>query len=285
MAESVIVKNISISSDSIHPRGWGTTTSLDRKLKSYRVEQTWYEKFAYECGMECRLPKFYGAQLRDDRRILLLEDLNGSGYPVRKSQFDKNEVKACLSWLASFHAIFMGSSGSDLWAIGTYWYLSTRQDELRAMEESALKENASRIDHKLNSCRYKTILHGDAKVANFCFSQDSMQVAAVDFQYVGNGCGMKDVVYLFSSCMNEKECSLWTSDLIDYYFECLFEALNGKISDQEFVFLEHEWREMYSVAWADFCRFLEGWSPGHYKLNSYNRRMVETTLSLFSELG
>jgi thiamine kinase-like enzyme len=67
-----------------------------------------------------------------------------------------------------------------------------------------LKEAAPVIDEKLNTCAYKTFVHGDAKLANFCFAPDG-QVAGVDFQYVGGGCGMKDVAYFIGSCLNEKD--------------------------------------------------------------------------------
>lgn len=69
----------------------------------------------------------------------------------------------------------------------------TRPDELSAMKPSHLKGAAEAIDSKLNQCKFQTIVHGDAKVANFCFTPDSKSIAAVDFQYVGSGCGMKDV--------------------------------------------------------------------------------------------
>jgi len=40
--------------------------------------------------------------------------------------------------------------------------------------------------------------------------------------------------------------------------------------------LEKEWRSLYYVAWADFQRFLLGWSPGHTKNNGYSQRITET---------
>ena len=42
--------------------------------------------------------------------------------------------------------------------------------------------------------------------------------------------------------------------------------------------LEEEWRRLFAVAWADFHRFLMGWSPGHWKINSYSERLVERVI-------
>jgi Ser/Thr protein kinase RdoA (MazF antagonist) len=67
---------------------------------------------------------------------------------------------------------------------------------------------AAVIDQVLNNCSYQTIVHGDAKLANFCFSKEGA-VSAVDFQYVGGGCGMKDVAYFLGSCLTGKEELLW----------------------------------------------------------------------------
>ena len=152
--------------------------------------------------------------------------------------------------------------------MGTYWHLETRPQELAVLDDQRLRAAAPIIDEKLNTCKYKTFVHGDAKLANFCFSE-SGQVAGLDFQYVGGGCGMKDVAYFIGSCLNERECERLETKILDTYFEHLQSEMNERNVD-----LETEWRSLYRVAWADFHRFLKGWSPGHWKINSYSERIT-----------
>ena len=92
-----------------------------------------------------------------------------------------------------------------LWECGSYWHLGTRPDELAALEDGPLKTTAPLIDQALRQSQFQTIIHGDAKLANFCFARhhntaNGSTVAAVDFQYVGAGCGIKDVTYFLGSC-------------------------------------------------------------------------------------
>ncbi len=103
--------------------------------------------------------------------------------------------------------------------------LETRPDELRALKDIRLKNAAKNIDTKLNNCRFKTFVHGDAKLANFCFSEEKSSVAAVDFQYVGGGCGMKYVAYFIDSCLYDEECEALEKEILDFYFEELEKAL------------------------------------------------------------
>jgi len=49
--------------------------------------------------------------------------------PERRSAVSPSELKACLTWLAQFHATFLGSAAEGLWECGTYWHLETRPDE------------------------------------------------------------------------------------------------------------------------------------------------------------
>jgi aminoglycoside phosphotransferase (APT) family kinase protein len=148
------------------------------------------------------------------------------------------------------------------------------------MGQSDLKDAAHKIDEELNTCTYQTLVHGDAKVANFCFGNDSNQVAAVDFQYVGGGCGMKDVAYFLGSVLGEDELEFLEEELLTKYFAFLREALRSVEEGVVFYELEQEWRRLYPMAWADFTRFLLGWMPTHQKLNRYSEKMVKMALEL-----
>lgn len=276
--QSIIVKHIQIPERIAHPRGWNTKRSHQRKIDSYQVERHWYQYYSKRCTPDCRVPQCLAAEAGDNEVILLLEDLDSAGFARRISEAGLEEIQTCLKWLAHFHAAFMGHSGDGLWPTGTYWHLDTRPDELQALEDPALKSAAAEIDRALTDCPYQTLVHGDAKLANFCFSQDGRKVAAVDFQYVGRGCGMKDVAYFIGSCLNEDDCHRYEQALLHYYFQILEQALCANSSSIHFADLEQSWRPMYAFAWADFHRFVKGWSPEHWKLHSYSEALTQDVL-------
>ncbi len=276
---SVIVKHIRWPDERDHPYGWTSDRSHERKLHSYRVETMWYERHAKRCPDACRVPRPLASETRADDVILVLEDLDASGYAGRRRDVGEAELDACLSWLASFHATFMGQAPDGLWSTGTYWHLATRPDELDALDDGPLKAAAEVIDRQLAESRFQTIVHGDAKLANFCFDADGRRAAAVDFQYVGGGCGIKDVAYFIGSCLDEEESERLAPGLLDRYFELLAQALEQLGSELDRDELEGEWRALYPVAWTDFYRFLQGWSPGHWKLHRYSERLAREVLA------
>jgi hypothetical protein len=269
--DSVVVKHVQMPSNNNHPRGWNTDISHQRKLKSYQVETNWYKH--YSASSQARLPNCLALDSKDDEVLMVMEDLDDAGFNLRKSTLTWNEISECLRWLAQFHASYLGKSPDGLWDIGTYWHLDTRPQELEALDDMKLKDSAPLIDHKLNSCKYKTFVHGDAKLANFCFAGDG-KVAAVDFQYVGGGCGMKDLAYFIGSCLDENECERLENQILDTYFGFLQSEFTERNEE-----LEAEWRSLYRVAWADFHRFLKGWYPGHWKINSYSERVTDEVIN------
>lgn len=272
---SVVVKHVSLPTRNNHPRGWNTGLSHQRKLKSYQVEIEWYRNWAGKCDSTCYVPECLLLESEGDEIVMVLEDLNDVGFPLRKTEVSFKEIEACLKWLANFHAIFLDKEPVGLWPVGTYWHLDTRPDELEALDDKGLKSAARKIDHILNDTSFKTIVHGDAKLANFCFSNDGQNVAAVDFQYVGRGCGMKDVAYFIGSCLYEDECEKLESQLLNLYFNFLKEAIRIHKVKVDFNSLESNWRELFPVAWTDFHRFIKGWSPGHWKINSYSEKLAK----------
>jgi hypothetical protein len=272
---TVVVKSISLNQSGEHPRGWSTDFSHNRKVESYKVETNWYEKRNMQCSSNCRTPKFLGSFLEGNNQWIILEDLN-LDFPIRKQELDLLEIKVCLKWLANFHVNFLSQTPKGLWEVGTYWNLETRPDEFEKIENQELKLKAELIDDLLNKCKYQTIVHGDAKLANFCFSEEGDRVAAVDFQYVGGGCGIKDVAYFLGSCLSSSECELFEIELLDYYFSELEKA--SELSDFSFKELEEEWRGLYPVACTDFTRFLLGWMPSHQKVNNYNLNIMKSVL-------
>ncbi len=275
----VVIKDIYPPSEMEHPRGWNTDVSHQRKLKSYQVEENWYKDYSKRCDETCKVPKLYTSLSDDHRSVFILEDLDFSGLELRKSKLLPEEAKLCLKWLANFHAQFMGTPAHELWKKGSYWHLDTRQEEWEQMPSSELKKHAKTLDNKLDNAKFKTLVHGDAKLANFCFTQDMSNVAAVDFQYVGSGCGIKDVVYFMGSCLSSDECEKHASTLLNYYFSKLKTSLEERNFQENFKELEQEWRSLYPIAWTDFTRFLMGWMPGHQKINAYSLKLMEEALS------
>ncbi|WP_153556655.1 phosphotransferase [Roseimaritima sediminicola] len=277
----VVIKHVDISRARPNRRGWGGDASHLRKVRSYQVEQAFYERYSGRCDRSCQVPGFVAGHEKADESgwLMVLSDLDAQGFARRRKDLDRRGLQACLSWLANFHATFLGSSADGLWPVGTYWHLETRPDELAAMPDGPLKQAAEEMDRRLNGASFQTLVHGDAKVANFCFSDcDPDRVAAVDFQYVGRGCGMKDVAYLISSCLSEDEAAAQEETLLNGYFAALRDAIAVREGNVDVAELEREWRELYPFAWADFCRFLTGWSPGHWKLNAYTLRLTQSVL-------
>ncbi len=280
---AVIVKHIQVPAEVTHPRGFASSISRDRKLRSYSVEATWYQRYNAALGEGARTPRCLAAFEERGERVIVLEDLQEAGYTERPWTLNAEGMSVALGWLARFHAHFLGVEGDGLWEAGTYWHLKTRPEELANIEGTRLHALASFLDACLRKGGFPTLVHGDAKLANFLFTADQSDVAAVDFQYVGVGAAMKDVSYFIGSCLSGPECEQREGELLDLYFDALRRALPEAVDAAA---LEHEWRALYPFAWADFQRFMLGWSPGHRKLSAYSDVTSERVMdALWLELA
>jgi hypothetical protein len=292
-AKSVMVKSVRppprVRDDAAHAR----------KCASYDVELAFYGRYAARTDARCRVPALLASRGDADRWLLVLEDLDAAGFGgrLRRARASRGaatdrDVDRCLAWLAAFHASFLGVAPDGLWSQGTYWDLEHRRDELAAIEDVALREAAPRLDRALRASRFRTLIHGDAKPANFCFARDASigsnaigsndssppGVAAVDFQWVGGGCGVRDVAYL--------ACSAWDDGyearapaILDAYFGHLRAALGRVGSSVDASALEREWRALYPVAMADFWRFYAGWAPEAFAADPHARASARAALA------
>ena len=288
-SRSLVVKHVNLNQQTSHPRGWSGQRSHDRKVSSYFNEQVFYQAISSvlnQSALNCKVPTCMSTQHSEQRVLLVLEDLDASGFRARYTDINPstqmNIVHATIEWLACFHASMLTVDTSKLWSVGTYWHLGTREDEWQVMPNSALKSAAKEIDAILNSAQYQTLLHGDAKLANFCYSRSvvsSVDIAAVDFQYTGTGVGIKDLVYFLGSCFDESALAQHAQQCIEHYFTCLNNAVCQVAPDMDIKALEAEWRYLEVFAWADFERFLSGWSPSHFKLYAYSDGKTQEALS------
>jgi len=276
--KSIIVKHIKLPKQSEHPHGWNSELSHKRKLFSYEVEVNWYEEFSKEIDSKCPIPKGLKTLKTQNEWLIVMEDLSSTGFNCVVKEANKNHLVSALTWLANFHGKYMNTKSSKLWHTGTYWHLDTRPDELEALEDKELKDFAFKIDKTLKNTKFQTLVHGDGKLANFCFNEKGTLASAVDFQYVGHGCGMKDVVLFISSAVKPENCSKMQEWLLDTYFDALKEALDCYHPNVSSIEIEKEWRALYSVAWADFQRFIKGWSPNHFKINPYTENLTKTAI-------
>lgn len=261
------------------PAHAGASISDARKRRSYEVEAAFYRQLAARCDDTCRVARLYGARRLDDgESVFVLEDLDAAGFALRHADADAAALEGCLAWLASFHARFLGVDPDGLWATGTYWHLATRTDELSAITDGSLRAVAAVVDERLAAARFQTVLHGDPKDANFCFRRDGRAVAAVDFQYAGRGCAMKDVAYLLYGRADEPPDGI-ARDHLDTYFRHLRAALAQRPGPVDRAAVEAEWRSLYPLARLDFCRFLAGWRPSHWAHDQRGQRFVRAHVS------
>ncbi|KAJ3116145.1 hypothetical protein HK100_001143 [Physocladia obscura] len=236
-----VVKTIKLPAKKSKP-----SQSSTRKLISYAVERffySWLENSSIMFPYSFRTAKIY--DIGDE--YLILEDLVAAGYArsFDSALSDTREIYAVLKWLAEFHAYFWGiqvgatpqtmessfKCADGVWETGSYWYLATRQSEFESLT-SEWKALGLKVDELIEAIpdKFKTVIHGDAKTEN-CLINETGDVALYDFQYVGYGSGMKDVL--------SKKDQLGCRILEEYSFEIM--------------------KYHYELCLIDWLRFIKGW--------------------------
>ena len=247
-----------------------------RKQLSYKVETVWYQALGTaEFGF--RTPRYLGNFKGSGYSGLVLEDLDTAGFVGTDGVTDV-QTKFSLQWLQAFHSTFLGQSYEWVWERGGYWHLDTRKTELAQMPEGPWKDNARQFDLALSRSIPLTLLHGDAKVSNFCWN--GSQAAAFDFQYVGKGAGIVDVMLFLRRVLGENPESGKVEDWLQFYCDCWLRESRTSLPWLK------SWIDLFPIAWADYDRFRLGWSP-RAKVSAFGQQQLQKGLILLgkSEYG
>ncbi|MCF2856057.1 aminoglycoside phosphotransferase family protein [Pseudoalteromonas sp. SMS1] len=265
-----VAKISSVPNDLKHRVIEQSSFSLKRKVRSYEKEQLFYKQYSGVLNPLCTVPKVYELHKEQGTFVTILADFRTLGFE-NKASASFEDIVAILTWLAGFHAIWLEQSTSHSllaeFGEGNYWHFKTRPDEFKKMPGGPLKQHAQKIDQILTATTFKTLIHGDAKLANFAFNNKA--VIGYDFQHVGVGIGLSDVMLLLTSVLECNELEALSDKLLDIYFMALANCMakcHVQLSSQD---VEREWRPLWPLIWADFHRFLVGWKPDHKKINHY----------------
>ena len=106
--KSLVVKHVNFPDQVEHPRGWSGAQSHVRKMKSYEVEAEWYRNWSDQCGNSCRIPRLLSYEQIGEELLLVLEDLDGAGFPGRFNQGEwRNLGSAFAGWQISMRAFLL----------------------------------------------------------------------------------------------------------------------------------------------------------------------------------
>lgn len=100
----------------VRPPPGDASRSHRRKLRSYEVEQAFYERYAARCSESpsCRVPRPLQLLGENGGWLFVLEDLDASGFSARRTHAHAPDIVATLRWLAAFHARFLGTAPEGL---------------------------------------------------------------------------------------------------------------------------------------------------------------------------
>ncbi|MEH6394903.1 phosphotransferase [Pseudoalteromonas sp.] len=270
-----VIKAISVPDHINHPRISQTEFAINRKRYSYEVEFHWYQHYAPHLPAQAPALNCYDTLEHRQQKVMVFADYSAAGFT--NAQVNHQHIAAILKWLGYFHAFHFQVKPDGLWQQGSYWHLATRPDEYEKMADTAIKHHADDIDKTLRACHYQTLIHGDAKLANFAVNSSTMEVLGYDFQYVGAGIGVVDVMYFLGSCLTEQQLDDTADDYLADYFQHFSNAMRAFGNNEYTAAVINAWQSLWPVAWADFYRFLMGWSPEHAKVNTYMRKQYQIT--------
>ncbi|WP_405629642.1 oxidoreductase family protein [Pseudoalteromonas sp. Ld20] len=268
-----VIKAIAVPDHINHSRISQTQFAINRKRRSYDVEYYWYQHYAQSLPAQSPALSCFNTLKNEHQRVLVFSDFECDGFAAAEKI--PSHINAIIKWLAYFHAVNFQQRPLGLWPQGNYWHLDTRPDEYEKISDAVIKQKAQCFDREIRNCEYQTLIHGDAKLANFAVGITTAQALGYDFQYVGGGVGVTDLMYFLGSCLTNTELEQASDDYLAKYFDYFTQAMHEYHRGVDASIIVDNWRALWPVVWADFYRFLLGWSPNHVKINNYMQEQYQ----------
>eukprot|EP00929_Paragymnodinium_shiwhaense_P108439 TRINITY_DN74763_c0_g1_i1.p1 TRINITY_DN74763_c0_g1~~TRINITY_DN74763_c0_g1_i1.p1 ORF type:complete len:432 (-),score=48.36 TRINITY_DN74763_c0_g1_i1:159-1454(-) len=261
----------------------------ERTLHSHTVELAFFDSFSSELlekGLQIPKALYVHRDPESKRALVVMTDLSAS-YPLQGARaMSQAEIRGALTWLARLHAAFWeqpSAADRGLWSRGFFW----RLDDVSSLQLQQLPRNWSNrymdsgewsrlyaarkaldsavepcsvlaAKHSHRPCRYRTLVHGDAKPANILCrtADDAGECAFVDFSWTGEGVGACDVVYLL--------WGVWTRPEIENYAR-FYHAMLTSLLPKGAASYSFETLWQYSeVCVLNLIRWMPGFASGEH---------------------
>ena len=265
---SIVCKEISMPSVSDGELSCGDA----RKKNSYIVEKNFYDKFAAILrNNQINVPEGLYTISTSTNLFICMSKLQGTTL----TGLNIEEASKAVCWAAKLHAFtwqkkaetFVETIG--LQKEGTYWYLSTRMEELENIQknksfESRLFLAAHAIDKRLKKDPFQSIVHGDFKANNMVCDENN-NLGMCDFQYCGKGCCLKDICYMIACYCNDDNNNHdlhhhhMEGKLFEIYYNELKVNLDANTDSSAKIPSYSELLNTVDLCFLDLCRWMAGW--------------------------
>jgi len=214
------------------------------ELGLYEKEYYFYSTIAEHARDIVDIPQFYGFvnNAQGQRIGILLQNCFAYGYhgDVKASDLDVNQCLRIIESLAKFHARFWcidipkhfpeckkNVVANPKWAgfvaskFGEWcekWSGVLREDQIQLAGH--IVQNFAKIQEDLSSGAL-TVCHGDVKLPNMFFSSTAPAPVFIDWQYITNGKGVQDLVFLMIESFEVEQLDVYFELFVQYYWVCL----------------------------------------------------------------
>jgi hypothetical protein len=279
-----------------------TNRAVSKQFNLYLKEVNYYNDLAPLTTARC--PKIYASKIdKEHNFFLLMEDVSSYRMGSQVEGASVEECKLCVDFLVNLHASFWnqltdigwlpnmaGSDNATNMAIGCSagWpqvqkifgeFIPDNIESQREKYLTAIPKLQERLDQ-----HPKTLIHGDFRMDNMLFGQESMHddLLVVDFQGPLKGNGIQDLAYLLSHSAKTEVRRESERNLVQRYADGL---INAGIEDYSFEKAWNDYRVGVLYSWTVAVVIAGTMDPANERGFSWMSKMVERNGKAINDLN